>query len=45
MNTDTENSLVQQNAPLVDKIELCAPVVGTLKALSDVPDKTLLIRF
>lgn len=26
--------------PLVDKIELCAPVAGTVKALSDVPDKT-----
>lgn len=31
----------QNNAkPLVEKIELCAPVSGTVKALSDVPDKT-----
>lgn len=27
--------------PLGEKIELCAPVAGTVKALSDVPDKTL----
>ena len=39
-NTDTEKQPAQQNAPLVDKIELCAPVAGTVKALSDVPDKT-----
>ena len=44
-NTDTEKQPAQQNAPLVEKIELCAPVAGTVKALSDVPDKTLLIRF
>ena len=39
-NTDTEKQPAQQNAPLVEKIELCAPVAGTVKALSDVPDKT-----
>ena len=39
-NTDTEKQPAQQSAPLVDKIELCAPVAGTVKALSDVPDKT-----
>ena len=32
-NTDTEKQPAQQNAPLVDKIELCAPVAGTVKAL------------
>ena len=39
-NTDTEKQPAQQSVPLVDKIELCAPVAGTVKALSDVPDKT-----
>ena len=39
-NTDTEKQPAQQNAPLVEKIELCAPVAGIVKALSDVPDKT-----
>ena len=38
-NTDTEKQPAQQSVPLVDKIELCAPVAGTVKALSDVPDK------
>lgn len=37
-----EAEKTQQNntKPLVEKIELCAPVSGTVKALSDVPDKT-----
>ncbi len=38
--TQIQKTAAQQNAPLVDKIELCAPVAGTVKALSDVPDKT-----
>lgn len=37
-----EAEKTQQNntKPLVEKIELCAPVSGTVKALYDVPDKT-----
>lgn len=37
-----EAEKTQQNntKPLVEKIELCAPVSGTVKALFDVPDKT-----
>lgn len=37
-----EAEKTQQNntKPLVEKIELCAPVSGTVKVLSDVPDKT-----
>lgn len=37
-----EAEKTQQNntKPLVEKIELCAPVSGTVKALPDVPDKT-----
>lgn len=37
-----EAEKTQQNntKPLVEKIELCAPVSGAVKALSDVPDKT-----
>lgn len=37
-----EAEKTQQNntKPFVEKIELCAPVSGTVKALSDVPDKT-----
>ena len=38
---ENEEKRVQQNAaPLVEKIELCAPVSGTVKALTDVQDKT-----
>lgn len=35
-----EKTVQQQNKPLVEKIELSAPVTGTVKSLSDVPDKT-----
>lgn len=38
---ENEEKRVQQNAAsLVEKIELCAPVSGTVKALTDVQDKT-----
>ena len=36
----TEKSQLQNDRLLVEKIELCAPVSGTVKSLSDVPDKT-----
>lgn len=36
----TEKSQQQNDRLLVEKIELCAPVSGTVKLLSDVPDKT-----
>ena len=35
-----ETKETQQNKPLVEKIELSAPVTGTVKSLADVPDKT-----
>lgn len=35
-----ETKETQQTKPLVEKIELCAPVTGTVKSLADVPDKT-----
>lgn len=42
-----EAEKTQQNntKPLVEKIELCAPVSGTVKALSDVPDKTFAEKY
>lgn len=44
-NTDTEKQPAQQSAPLVDKIELCAPVAGTVKHFPMFRIKLLLIRF
>ena len=38
---EAEKTPQNNTKPLVEKIELCAPVSGTVKALSDVPDKTL----
>lgn len=37
---EAEKTPQNNTKPLVEKIELCAPVSGTVKALSDVPDKT-----
>lgn len=37
---EAEKTQQNNSKPLVEKIELCAPVSGTVKALSDVPDKT-----
>lgn len=37
---EAEKTKQNNTKPLVEKIELCAPVSGTVKALSDVPDKT-----
>lgn len=37
---EAEKTPQNNTKPLVEKIELCAPVAGTVKALSDVPDKT-----
>lgn len=37
---EVEKTQQNNTKPLVEKIELCAPVSGTVKALSDVPDKT-----
>lgn len=37
---EAEKTKQNNTKPLVEKIELCAPVSGIVKALSDVPDKT-----
>ena len=37
---EAEKTPQNNTKPLVEKIELCAPVSGTVKALYDVPDKT-----
>ena len=37
---EAEKTPQNNTKPLVEKIDLCAPVSGTVKALSDVPDKT-----
>ena len=37
---EAEKTPQNNTKPLLEKIELCAPVSGTVKALSDVPDKT-----